>query len=269
MATAENDPLVELLVDAGTIDKARIAAALKGVVAIDRGSGRVAIQPAFHSLSLQQKVLAYLLGRKVAVLVGVAEVESASAAEVAADTGMRPGSARPTLSALARDHRISKEGSAYTISSAQINAAIAQIAAPDGDGERAALRSGSASTTRTRRKRSTRPQPAARRVPLKSPTGKAKSKHADVEGSRESTAKRKSPKSAANEIGPMKLVEKLIEQGYFDSPRTLRDIQVRLKEKSGYAVKITTLSPNMTRLLRRGVLDREQIEGGKYAYRAT
>src|SRR4051794_30896803 len=118
MAANDKDPLAGLLLDSTSIDRSRIATALQGKVGIDRATGRVVLQPGFHGMNVRQKALAYFLGRKVAVLLGVEQTEGATSAELAADTGLPEGSARPTTSGLAREHRLTKVGGLYHLSPA-------------------------------------------------------------------------------------------------------------------------------------------------------
>lgn len=67
---------------------------------------------------------------------------------------------------------------------------------------------------------------------------------------------------------PKALVEELIADGFFTEPRTISDIQERLRHKKGIRLKATDLSPVLVRLLREKALDRERNESNQYEYRA-
>ncbi len=75
-----------------------------------------------------------------------------------------------------------------------------------------------------------------------------------------STSRRRSSR------GPKALVEGLIGDDFFSEPRTIGDIQERLRHKKGVTLKASDLSPAMVRLLRESKLDRERNEDGQYEY---
>jgi hypothetical protein len=251
--TNDADPLAELLVDSKTVDKTRIATALKGKVAVDAETGRVVLQAGFRSLDLRQKALAFLLGRKVAVLLGTSEVERATSSEVASGTGVPPGSARPTMSSLVQEHRVTRVESSYELSAAQVDYAIDALSSAS------SAASVDVSKEQPRRRRRVKRSPHADKTKTASPTASSR-KRAPIK------SKAKKGKRSSSHAGPMPLIEELIAQHFFDTPKTLKEVQQRLKDKRGYDVKVTTLSPTFTRLLRRGALDRERDENGTYEY---
>jgi hypothetical protein len=67
--------------------------------------------------------------------------------------------------------------------------------------------------------------------------------------------------------GPKALVEELIDEGFFSEPRSIGDIQDRLRHKKGVQLKPTDLSPALVRLLREDKLDRERNESNQYEYK--
>ena len=69
-------------------------------------------------------------------------------------------------------------------------------------------------------------------------------------------------------LGPKGAVEKLIDAGWFATPRSLSDIRVELEHQQALRYKPTDLSPTMVRLLREGRLKRTKTEAGQYEYRA-
>lgn len=119
------DPLTSLVVDANEMDRQRIAAALAGLVAIDGKTGRVITLPGFLSLSAEIKVVAYLLGRRTAVLLALSESDEASPGDITSDTGVPGGTIRRVLSELSSARRLDKVKSGrYRLADHQISAAI-------------------------------------------------------------------------------------------------------------------------------------------------
>jgi hypothetical protein len=245
------DPLDELLVDAAALDHARIANALKGRVAVDRSTGLVVPQAGFDQLSATQKVLCFLLGKKVASLLGVASDETAAPSEVAERTGLPPGTARPTLAGLFDSHRLAKKGRTYFLSGAQVSNAIDAIAAKESsNGSDDTPPETPSSRPKSRRKRTIR-------------TGKKR------KGETVAKPSARSARGARRHTGgssPTSLVTQLVEGGFFDSAKTMSDAQKRIKDKRGYQIPVTTLSPIFARLLRAGTLDREKNDDGVYEY---
>ncbi len=131
----DRDPLEDLLIDAATVDRGRIAKALNGIYGIDAKTGAVVAQPGFNALGGREKVLAYLLARRVAVLLGKAAGETALPSEVSAGTGITGGSARPLLRRLLQGHEVSRDGDGgYHLSHHQIAGALAAISNQGGGG---------------------------------------------------------------------------------------------------------------------------------------
>lgn len=121
----ENDPLAELLVDAAQIDRRAIADAIKGKVAIDQKSSRVVALPAYDALDARRKILAILLARKAAHLLGVVPTEGLSNKDVTSETGLPPGTAAPSLKSL-RELRLvgQDESKAYMVPNPKLGPAI-------------------------------------------------------------------------------------------------------------------------------------------------
>ncbi|MDZ7624153.1 MAG: hypothetical protein U5J96_06885 [Ignavibacteriaceae bacterium] len=59
----------------------------------------------------------------------------------------------------------------------------------------------------------------------------------------------------------------LIGEGFFDLPKKIKEIQEYISRKLGYTFNVTHLSPNLTRLLREGKLDRDKSSDGQYEYK--
>jgi hypothetical protein len=63
------------------------------------------------------------------------------------------------------------------------------------------------------------------------------------------------------------MIEALIEEGFFDSPKVISDIQDQLRDKRGAVFKATDLSPALVRLLRENALDRDRNDSNQFEYR--
>jgi hypothetical protein len=66
--------------------------------------------------------------------------------------------------------------------------------------------------------------------------------------------------------GPKPMIEELIKEGFFESPRAISEIQQQLRDKRGVTFKVTDLSPTLVRLLRQKSLDRERNDSNQFEY---
>jgi hypothetical protein len=66
--------------------------------------------------------------------------------------------------------------------------------------------------------------------------------------------------------GPKPMVEELIGEDFFASPKTISDIKNRLRDKKGVSFKAGDLSPTLVRLLRHKSLDRERNDSNQFEY---
>jgi hypothetical protein len=123
-----DDPLSNLLLDADEIDRASLARALHAYVGIDNNSGKIIQKASFSKLNARQKVLAYLLGKKVAKLLGKIEIELTSPKDITGETGIPKGTVNPKLRELVDNRFVSqtKEGE-YYIESHQILACVSEL----------------------------------------------------------------------------------------------------------------------------------------------
>lgn len=125
------DPLNELLLDADEVDRTVLAQALRVVLGIDNSSGRIVLKPGFNDLDTRKKILAYLMGAKVAKLLSKAESEAVSPTALSKETGMPKGTVNPTLSRLHEQRKVSKtKTGAYYVAPHQVHAAVEEIRGP-------------------------------------------------------------------------------------------------------------------------------------------
>lgn len=125
---SEDDPLQALLLDADEVDRTQLAEALGGLLGIDNKTGRVVLKPGFNTLDTRKKVLAFLMGAKVANLLGKSEAEIVSPTELSRGTGMPKGTVNPKLSQLHDQRLISKtKNGAYYLDSHQVPKAAEEL----------------------------------------------------------------------------------------------------------------------------------------------
>ena len=122
------DPLTDLLLDAAEVDRARLSSALSDILGIDVDSGLVVLKPGFGRLNARGKLLAYLLGRKAAVLLGKADTEAVAPKDISREAAMPPGTVNPKLRELLDDRLASTtESSEYYVAPAQVLPAIEEL----------------------------------------------------------------------------------------------------------------------------------------------
>lgn len=252
----ENDPLASLVVDAAEVDRKRIAEVLSGVVYIDR-SGRVIPVDGFGGLNQAEQVLAALLGRKVAVLLELTESEAAGVTDLASETGIVTGSMGTVLRRLYADRLVSQDvDKCYYLSPHQVGTAIDRLSgspADDVGGDNKSLGAPAKRARRTDAKKNSKRRASQAKNPVTA---------SDDSGVN-------APRKAKSGFSPTTAVRHMIDEGFFTSPKTLSDVQGRLKDKQGRDVPTSTLSPIFTRLLRDGALDRGKNDEGAYEYTAT
>jgi hypothetical protein len=119
-----------------------------------------------------------------------------------------------------------------------------------GDAGKATGRKGSGRKPAKTKSRATKSQPAGKGSPEADTTGHSKA-----------------PRKRSGR-GPKGLIEELVDDGFFSSPKLIGDIQEQLRHKKGVQMKPTDLSPALVRLLRQGTLDRDRNKDNKqYEYR--
>ena len=77
--------------------------------------GQLLPERSFDVLPAEHRVLCVLLAVQALRLLQLRETDDATPAQISALSGMPPGTVRPKLSALLRDHRVAKTGSRYSL----------------------------------------------------------------------------------------------------------------------------------------------------------
>lgn len=81
-----------------------------------------------------------------------------------------------------------------------------------------------------------------------------------------STASPKAMSKSSGRPGPKAAITKLVDSGFFTSPRTISEIQENLKHKRGNAYSVMELAPALVRCVRDDSLTRERNDAGQYEY---
>lgn len=243
MTTEENDPLSSLLTDAGAIDRQAIADALQDVVGIDTASHGVVTKQGFERLTSRQQIMAVLLGVKAAMLLGVSDQDGAGPSTVVSASGIPSGTVRRILRELLAERLVSQSSSGdYTIAHHQVTSAIRALTT--------ARESTSPPARRTSSRKAAKPKRSSAKV-------------ADAQGTE---GQKSTPKAKQRHSGTSAAIRDLIESGFFDSGRTLGELRDHLRKRRGITTDLQHLSPVMLRLLRSGVLERDENEEGTYEY---
>ena len=110
------DPLEKLVVDDEEIDRTLLSEVLAPYVRISKKAGQPVFTPEFSRLSEGGKILVYLLARQAATTLGLSsEGSAATPKEVSASTGVKYGTAKPTLVGLVRKGFLSSVGGEYSV----------------------------------------------------------------------------------------------------------------------------------------------------------
>ena len=126
----DSDPLEGLLVDSGKVDREALANGLKGLVAVDQATGALHFDAGYGRLSSRGKVLAVLLGRKVAALLDLTEADLLATKEIVSQTRLPPGTVAPTLKQLRDLHLVAQDDSkAYYVPPAKLLDALDELGA--------------------------------------------------------------------------------------------------------------------------------------------
>lgn len=123
-----DNSLRELLVETTAVDKDRLGKVLKNFIRINSSDGRILLQEKFYELNIRNKVFAYMLGRKVAVMLGYECPEIVCKGEIKKETGILVGSLTPILVDLRGEELISRSRlDGYYISDSQAEYAMKEL----------------------------------------------------------------------------------------------------------------------------------------------
>lgn len=115
------DPLRELLVEVVEVDRNKLAEVLKGYIRINSKDGRIIPQESFSELDIRNKILTFLIGRKVSSMLEYEYSEVVSKDEIKFATGIMRGMLTPELIELKTEELISRsKAEGYFVSDKQL-----------------------------------------------------------------------------------------------------------------------------------------------------
>lgn len=200
--------LRDLVAQKSALTEDAIEQVVKDYVRYDPEEREIAFTPEFASLGNKAKVLVYLVAvQGWAFVVDEAVTVETKPADLEDKLGIPGGSLRPLLKDLKDRHLVVSKGAGYSVRHSNLAAIQREIEA----------RSGSGPTVARRRKAPARPKPASNEAPASDNTNAVTD-----------TKKRK----AASGGDLKQTFNEWITQGFFDSPRTLADVQARFHQEA-------------------------------------
>jgi biotin operon repressor len=124
--TAKNSLLEDLYTDSGGFDAERAAAALKQLLTIQRGSHAVFFKKGAN-LKEEDKVLAYMLVKKLLKNEGAAESSEVSGKEIKTQTNVKSGTVDAAIKKLKEDGVITGSGSNYEIPAHEVETVVDRL----------------------------------------------------------------------------------------------------------------------------------------------
>lgn len=251
--------LKDLIAERGALDEAAIERIVEPYVRYDVDAKEIHFMPAFAALSNKAKILVYLVALQGWRFVLDESMPSdARPAEIEAATGIPGGSLRPVLRGLSETHHVSEKDSRYSVRGTSLPVIEAELS---GDNERIVIR---------QRPSSRKPPKIADAVEEVAETEEmaADAPPAEAEAVSEGEAK-KSRKVGSKTGNVAATFERWIDEGYFDEPRTLSDVQRRFR-KEAIMVPQTSLPGYFLAAVRKGRLTRDEVEAnGKTVWAYT
>ena len=122
----EQSPVNELFTDTGPFDVAAAASALKPFVAIQREGKQIFLKKG-PKLTVERRILAYALAKKLLHTEGFAENGYLSAAEVNDATGIKKGSVDFAFKKLREDGILIGSGSQYELPHYQVGSVVSDL----------------------------------------------------------------------------------------------------------------------------------------------
>lgn len=110
-----NTKLEDLVVDERELASTQLAGTLAPYVRFTEAGGLL-LEPAFHDLPADHKVLCILLSLQALRMLGYRDTDQATPAEIVDFSGMAPGTVRPKLSQLLKERQVAKTaGGSYSL----------------------------------------------------------------------------------------------------------------------------------------------------------
>ena len=229
--------LRDLIADKSSFDEAAIERVVTPYLRYDIESQELTFLSPFAGLSNKAKILVYLAGLQGWRFVSDEPVASdARPADIEAATGIPGGSVRPVLRELCDNHVLVERGGSYSVRATSLPTVEAEVAG-------AAVRPVQPSRRKGNRSKQ-RAKEAATEEEVETDTGTA----------------RVSPKRA-RKTGVGATFDKWIDDGYFNEPKTLAEVQNRFR-KEAIIVPQTSLPGYFLGAVRNKRLKREEMTVG-------
>jgi hypothetical protein len=214
------------------------------------------MQP-FAGLSNKAKILVYLVALQGWKFVTEDPVGSdARPADIEAATGIPGGSLRPTLRGLCDSHILSERDSRYSVRGTSLPAIEAELNGGDDAVVVRRVRASSRKSSATARKTT-------------DDLGEEDKGQIDTGVTGEDAASSRMRKVGSKTGNIAATFERWIDEGYFDEPRTLADVQKRFR-KEAIMVPQTSLPGYFLSAVRKGRLNRDEMDvSGKNVWAYT
>jgi hypothetical protein len=229
--------LRDLIADKSSFDEAAIERVVTPYLRYDTEAQEFTFLSPFAGLSNKAKILVYLVGLQGWRFVSDEPVASdARPADIEAATGIPGGSVRPVLRELCDNHVLVERGGSYSVRATSLPTVEAEVAG-------AAVR-----PVQPSRRKGNRPKQ------------RAKEAATEEEFGADAGIARVGPKRGRKTgVGPT--FDKWIDEGYFDEPKTLAEVQNRFR-KEAIIVPQTSLPGYFLGAVRNKRLKREEITVG-------
>jgi len=238
--------LKELIAQSSSLTEDAIEEIVAAYVRYDPDEATVAFTPAAATLQNRAKVLVYLVALQGWPFVIDKTVSiDAKPAEIGKHVGIQGGSLRPILKELKDRHIIAEKSGRYFVRPVTLSTIKAQLGGSEGQP-------------------STPKLPSRRRRKSKI----AQSPKDDVGLENKKTGRRDTGAKTGNLAARF---NKWIDDGFFDQPKTLSDVQKRF-HKEGLIVARTSVPTYLLKAVRKGRLTREEVDVNKrtvWVYRSN
>ena len=247
--------LKDLVAEKGSLDEAAIERIIGPYVRYDIEAKEIAFMPAFAGLSNKAKILVYLVALQGWKFVTDDPIPSdARPADIEVVTGIPGGSLRPTLRGLCDNHVLFERDSRYSVRGTNLPVIEVEL---NGRDESVVVRR-------------TRPSPRKAGRKARGTTDDAGDEgDAQINNAAEGAGAKRVRKVGAKTGNIAATFERWINDGYFDEPRTLADVQKRFR-KEAIMVAQTSLPGYFLGAVRKDRLKRDEVDaGGKTVWAYT
>jgi hypothetical protein len=246
--------LKDLVAERVALNEAAIERIVEPYVRYDIDAKEIHFTPAFSGLSNKLKILVYLAALQGWRFVTDETIPTdARPGDVEAATGIPGGSLRPTLRALSETHHVSERDSRYSVRGTSFPFIEAEL---NGGEERVAFRRQRSTGRKSAKSTNTEPTDAEGGDDINDAMHDASAVNSEAEVN----SGGKKPRKVGSKTGNVAATfERWIDDGYFDEPRTLSDVQKRFR-KEAVMVPQTSLPGYFLSAVRKNRLTRDEVE---------